>query len=725
MQRLTSLLWIIVLLCHYHLVWSSGIEDKLSYYEMIKTSDIRLRVRRSADKNPGFDMKEIWFNTMGRDFHLALHQSPVLSSNFKATAINGDKKEIFAVDRSKFLSGKLYDDPDSSVHVHWDGEIMTASIATKDEVYFVEPSWRHFPPSVNQSMVSYKKSDVKVDPDAMIGGVMGEFDKADDFVGMELNDGIRLFPREPEPDEKSTGPQRQKRQVASPILGPRTVCKLALVADFYFFSNIGRGDRFQTSEFMISLIDRVNGIYKSTVWTDNKVKIVNAGFEIAEIIVHESYTDSGENNHYNMANRVNDMSNVLDWFGESHVKDFKNMCLGHLFTYQAFRGKLGLAYIASPFKYNLGGICSRAAYVNGKQQAVNTGVSSFQTPGGSTAMSLPSTLTVTHELGHNWGCEHDPDTSSCSPKSSTGGKYIMYPSSTTGYQANNQFFSSCSRQYVYKVLDGKGFDCFSEATGGIGLCGNGRIDKDEECDAGQKGDLCCDKDCKLIGQATCSYMNFPCCDRMSCQVASGFKRCRSESGCKKASNCNGIDFTCPVAANADEKKPCSDNGVCRGGKCLDHCQQVGKIPCICEDEENLCQRCCQSGNRTGPCTPLPLPSHLSQLQDGSPCSYGFCEQGTCARTGTIVKRLYRVLRYFSINRIEVVLKDNVVWVILLLSSLLWLVFIVIFECVDARNEKKESLSRENMTRRNKETILPNMSTGISEKIHFPIIRREF
>ncbi|XP_069139194.1 ADAM 17-like protease [Argopecten irradians] len=583
MQRLTSLLWIIVLLCHYHLVWSSGITDKLRYYETIKASDIRVRVRRSADQHRGFDMKEIWLNTMGKDFHLALHQSPVLSSNFKATAINGDRKEVFAVDRSKFLSGRLYDDPDSSVHVHWDGEVMTASIATQDEVYFVEPSWRHLPPSVNHSMF--------------------------------------------------------------------TMYITAILETLSSFCQ-------SLHVYNISLIDRVNGYYKSTVWTDNKEKIIRSGFEIVEIIVHESYSNSDNNNHYNMADRVNDMSNVLDWFGESHVQDFKDMCLGHLFTYQAFRGKLGLAYIASPHKYNLGGICSRAAYVNGKKQAVNTGVSSFQTPGGSTAMSLPSTLTVTHELGHNWGCEHDPDTSSCSPRSSSGGKFIMYPSSTTGYQANNQLFSPCSRQYVFKVLESKGYDCFSEkspddeATGGIGLCGNGRIDKDEECDAGKNGDLCCDTDCKLIGQATC-----------------------------RSSDPKGV---------------------------------------------NLGKRCCQSATSRiqRACTPLPLPSELSQLQDGSPCNYGFCKSGTCARTETVVKRLYQVLQYFSINRIEVILKDNVVWVILLLSSILWLIFIVIFECVDASNERKEKPTRENLTRMNNTTILPG-STGISEKIHFPIVRREF
>ena len=39
--------------------------------------------------------------------------------------------------------------------------------------------------------------------------------------------------------------------------------------------------------------------------------------------------------------------------------------------------------------------------------------------------------------GHNWGSEHDPDTPECAPDSAEGGRYIMYPSAVSGYQANN------------------------------------------------------------------------------------------------------------------------------------------------------------------------------------------------------------------------------------------------------------------------------------------------
>ena len=38
---------------------------------------------------------------------------------------------------------------------------------------------------------------------------------------------------------------------------------------------------------------------------------------------------------------------------------FKQFCLAHLFTHQAFKGGvLGLAYIAAPRQYSVGGICS-------------------------------------------------------------------------------------------------------------------------------------------------------------------------------------------------------------------------------------------------------------------------------------------------------------------------------------------------------------------------------
>lgn len=48
--------------------------------------------------------------------------------------------------------------------------------------------------------------------------------------------------------------------------------------------------------------------------------------------------------------------------------------------------------------------------------------------------------------GHNWGAEHDPDTSSCSPSAVVNnGKYLMYAYSVTGYDTNNDVSYSSAR----------------------------------------------------------------------------------------------------------------------------------------------------------------------------------------------------------------------------------------------------------------------------------------
>lgn len=57
---------------------------------------------------------------------------------------------------------------------------------------------------------------------------------------------------------------------------------------------------------------------------------------------------------------------------------------------------------------------------------------------------------TTHELGHNFGAEHDPDNIPyCAPSDDQGGKFVMYPIAVSGDHVNNKvptsyrcFFSS-------------------------------------------------------------------------------------------------------------------------------------------------------------------------------------------------------------------------------------------------------------------------------------------
>lgn len=46
---------------------------------------------------------------------------------------------------------------------------------------------------------------------------------------------------------------------------------------------------------------------------------------------------------------------------------------------------------------------------------------------------------TTHELGHNFGAEHDPDDiPDCAPREDQGGKFVMYPIAVSGDHVNNK-----------------------------------------------------------------------------------------------------------------------------------------------------------------------------------------------------------------------------------------------------------------------------------------------
>lgn len=48
-------------------------------------------------------------------------------------------------------------------------------------------------------------------------------------------------------------------------------------------------------------------------------------------------------------------------------------------------------------------------------------------------------MVTTHELGHNFGAEHDPDSlPECAPTEDQGGKYVMYPIAVSGDHENNK-----------------------------------------------------------------------------------------------------------------------------------------------------------------------------------------------------------------------------------------------------------------------------------------------
>lgn len=62
-------------------------------------------------------------------------------------------------------------------------------------------------------------------------------------------------------------------------------------------------------------------------------------------------------------------------------------------------------------------------------------------------------LVTTHELGHNFGAEHDPDNIPyCAPTDDQGGKFVMYPFAVSGDHVNNKV-----KKVVLKKTSTSGF----------------------------------------------------------------------------------------------------------------------------------------------------------------------------------------------------------------------------------------------------------------------------
>lgn len=65
-------------------------------------------------------------------------------------------------------------------------------------------------------------------------------------------------------------------------------------------------------------------------------------------------------------------------------------------------------------------------------------------------------LVTTHELGHNFGAEHDPDNIRyCAPSDDQGGKFVMYPIAVSGDHVNNkvQTRQKCSSTSAYSTTE--------------------------------------------------------------------------------------------------------------------------------------------------------------------------------------------------------------------------------------------------------------------------------
>ncbi|XP_047526248.1 disintegrin and metalloproteinase domain-containing protein 12 [Pieris napi] len=206
--------------------------------------------------------------------------------------------------------------------------------------------------------------------------------------------------------------------------------------------------------------------------------------------------------------------------------------------------------------------------------------------------------TIAHEMGHNFGMEHDTEADCKCPDE----KCIMSPSSTS---VTPTHWSSCSLRSLALSFE-RGMDyCLRNKPKSLyysPTCGNGFLEPGEECDCGliplAACTSCCDHyTCTLRPNATCAVGE--CCNTETCRPKSAGTVCRSaDKECDLPEFCTGTSEFCPKDVYKMDATPCSDNrAYCVRGSCRTHTDQCKLL--WGSTGESSDQRCYYSMNVKG------------------------------------------------------------------------------------------------------------------------------
>lgn len=310
----------------------------------------------------------------------------------------------------------------------------------------------------------------------------------------------------------------------------------------------------------------VDGAAQNTLDIINIVSIyfedagVQEGFIYKTYIVLTSQTffvdeDPWENDISPNSNGEYSSDDVLDGYRNWVINsDNSGFHVSHIFTHRSLQsGVLGLAYV---------GVVCFENYAIGLDK-VNTG-------------SIRPIYVTVHELGHNFGMNHDGSSNSCD------NSYIMAP-----YVKNtlNVTWSQCSVTYFNTLAVNNGMDCLlKDQPTDIwqDVCGDGLVTGSEECDTRGVDDACCNgANCTLWSGVKCSYENDPCCTPectfIQFYVGEGAENnvlCREADGdCDVPEYCHGNSGECPDDIYLPNGDQClSDiyetSGICYNGMCM-------------------------------------------------------------------------------------------------------------------------------------------------------------
>ncbi|KAJ9054554.1 hypothetical protein DSO57_1013041 [Entomophthora muscae] len=405
---------------------------------------------------------------------------------------------------------------------------------------------------------------------------------------------------------------------------------MAVAADCTYVQK--HGTVAKAKETIIRNWNIVSGIYKKNFGVQLGIVDIFAPYETC---LKDPYENMAWNRACHSGFGLEDRLNNFSMWAErsSHPKD----TVWHLVTNCSSGNNVGLAY-----KGTLCGKAHQQIFYNSTTIEANMAV-------GVSSITAEPWKVIAHEIGHNFGADHDCDEKLCHEKNTTSGccecsscdckgKFLMSPSATK--QAED--FSICSREQICRGIDIIG-TCIkkpdSRPVYRIKMCGNGIKEEGEDCDCGGvdgcKGNKCCDpKECKFINNAKCDDTNDKCCS--ACNPRPAGTVCRPARGsCDIVERCDGVQGACPDDEFYPNGLPCGnsrDELYCAQGQCTSRDLQCHEYTGLsnttissraCNINTGKCKFICASQGSS--CTIYP-----GNFVDGTRCGRNlYCRDGTC------------------------------------------------------------------------------------------------
>ncbi|CAI8036894.1 Disintegrin and metalloproteinase domain-containing protein 10 [Geodia barretti] len=526
--------------------------EPLNYdLELLTRQHHSLRAR-SADQDSSISLQ---FTAMHRPFDLVLvPDTSLFHEDLSVSSSRGPLPSHHLL--SSTFTGYDRNTPGSRVHGNLISGVLDGTIYTNDEIYYIEPAHRYARDTQHHSIV-YRHSDINTD--ALRGARCGVSDDHSSLVGYLERMGRSMLT----PGDRVTPEYRSKRQSGSSLVR----CDLNVTGDYLFYQEVTRDlgslsvrEKEEVAlSLLVSYVQGASEIYKRTDFDSDSSTSDNIQFGIRDLVIETTASLPPFDSPFIGVERF-----LQEHSRSSNFRD--TFCLHYRFTHRDFDGGvLGLAYVAK--ENSRGGIC---------QNELNTGIVTTLNYGRRVAPQV-TVLTFAHEVGHNFGSEHDPESSDCAPGGS-GGNFIMYAFATSGSQGNNNRFSTCSRESMRLFIRTRGQEgddaCFSDASD---VCQNRVLDDDEACDCGIdfdqdthlcNDDPCCNgTSCQLTNSAACSRGQGVCCDPDTCQFLGTSVVCADLTDCGLPSNCTYPPYTPhtqhelnPFNLDTNEQKKCGVKG---------------------------------------------------------------------------------------------------------------------------------------------------------------------